>query len=199
MNKSLAALLAVAATSAANAAIQTVTGQVFQISPPLIADFPTLVGPLAQCWDEQQGFTSTALLCDMTLNPSNTGGLTPGPVGGTLNSHFIHFTHNPVPAQATGTITFDGNIVGVMLNDTFLDLSDAQCGAGGTLYPTGQTFRGFAGSFLSINLNVLFFDFVDNSPANMITQVRVLTQPVPAPGALALGGFGLMALARRRR
>ncbi len=192
--------IALSMAAASQGAIVSVSGQVTQIAPPTNANFPTLLGPLAQAWDEQQAVTvSAGLFADITANPGSSGSPTPGVVFGNFNSHFLHISSVPAPGFAGGLVTFDGPIVAVMFNDTTLDLSDT-LGAFGTTYPTGLVGRGIGGqSNLAVLGNTLRFSLFGSATGALdIEQVRVLTQPVPAPGALALGGLGLIALRRRR-
>lgn len=192
--------IALSMAAASQGSIVSVLGAVTQISPPTIANFPTLNGPLAQTWDEQQSVNiSTGVLADITANPGSSLTPTPGVVSGTYNSHFLHFTGNAAIPPATGQITFDGPIVAVMFNDSTLDLSDF-VGAIGTTYPTGQVGRGIGPqSTLSVLGNTLRFTLAAGlNGALDIEQVRVLTQPVPAPGPLVLAASGLLMFRRRR-
>lgn len=196
----VAAALATLAAASAHAAIVGTTGVAMQIGNPPIANFPPLTGPNAFCWDEQQNvLVSAGAFADLTVNPGNSGSPTPGLVIGTFDSHFVHWADFS-GVNGTGTITFSGNIEAVMFNDIPLDLSDPTFGALGTAYPTGQALRGLnAQSFLSISGNTLAFNFMPFPGAIEIEQVRVLTRPVPAPGAAALAGLGGLLVFRRRR
>lgn len=193
---------AVSALSLAASAQGMITGfsaTVTQLFTPPVANFPSLTGSNAFAWDEQQNLAVTGVFNDMTLNPSTSTTPTPGVVTGIVDSHFIHFSHVP-SIVVLGSVTFQDPIVGVMFNDTLLDNTDALLGDPGTLYPTGQPFRGMTGGFISIIGNTINFDFLSIQPGTVeITQVRVLTQPIPAPGAAALAGVGALLIARRRR
>jgi len=197
-------LIALAGLSgAAQAAIIGTTGQVTQIGAPPSALFGAIVGTPASAWDEQQGFLSTGLPVDMVLNPSNSGAPTPGVVAGPLNSHLIHWNDFTGVAIA-GTVSFNGPIAGVAYSDTFLDVSDAVAGAGGTLYPTFFPFRGVVpnaaqGNFISINANTISFNLNLIPGIVDFDQIRVYTRIVPAPGSLALLSAGGLLAARRRR
>ncbi|CAG0968386.1 hypothetical protein PHYC_01107 [Phycisphaerales bacterium] len=195
-----AALASVAFAAASQAVIVGTTGVALQIGNPPIANFPPLTGTNAFCWNEQQNvLVSAGAFADLTVNPGNSGSPTPGLVVGIFDSHFIHWADFS-GVNGTGTISFSGNIEAVMFNDIPLDLSDPTFGAIGTTYPTGQALRGLnAQSFLSISGNTLAFNFMPFPGAIEIEQVRVLTRPVPAPGAAALACLGGLMLYRRRR
>ncbi len=178
----------------ATASITGTTGSISQISAPASC-IPGSLSPVnAWAWNEQTNVVATNVLADLTTNPSNSGTPVPGPVSGLFDSHFMEVS----PVFAIGTVTFSDPIVAVLYNDSPLDLTDAQFGAGGTTYPTSTPFRGLnAFGFISINANVLSFNFQTVVPG--VEQVRVLTKPVPTPGSLALLGLGGLIAARRRR
>ena len=113
---SLVALTAAAATS--QASIVGTAGNILQIAPPASVNPGALITPInAFAFDEQQNRTFAGL-GDITVNPSVAPPLTPGPWAGLVNSHFIHV--NPITAGAifalNGSVTFNGNIVAVMLS-----------------------------------------------------------------------------------
>ncbi len=189
-------------SGSAMAAITGVAGMGAQVAPPPVADFPTLTGPFADAWDEQQNVTLPAggVLVDMFVNGGSmtSGAPTPGVVTGVVDSHFLHQTLGTVPSTS-GSVTFSGAILGVIYSDNLLDLSDF-LGAGGTLYPTGQVFRGMnPGGFLSASGNTLQWNFQSFTGAIEIEQVRVLTRAIPAPGGVCVAALGLAAGLRRRR
>lgn len=191
--------LAIAAGSA-NAIITSVSLPNIQIAPPPVANFPALAFPDAVAWDEQQGVVvSAGVFANLTVNPGNSGSPTPGLVAGIFDSHFIHWG-SFTGVAATGTVTFNNPIAAVIYGDTLLDLSDPTFGALGTVYPTGQVNRGLINNnFVSILGNTITFNFFPTVGAVEVEQVRVLTRPIPAPGALALAGLGGLMVFRRRR
>ncbi|MBX3390816.1 MAG: hypothetical protein KF691_15310 [Phycisphaeraceae bacterium] len=188
---------------AANAAITGVTGQTTWLGSPPASCVPlALTGFNAYAWDEQQNITLATLAVDMTNNPGTSAFMIPGLLGGTFDSHFIHFEGIPGVISAQGTVTFATNIVGVIVKPLTLDNSDATCGSFGTVYPTTYPFRGInttIPSFFSINANTITFNLAALSAVGEVAQIRVITDAVPAPGACALLGMGGMIAARRRR
>ncbi|MBL8885209.1 MAG: PEP-CTERM sorting domain-containing protein [Phycisphaerales bacterium] len=200
---SVAALGMTALISAANGAITSVSGQTTWLGSPPVSCWPgALTGFNAYAWDEQQNITLATLAVDMTNNPGTSAFMIPGLLGGTYDSHFIHFEGIPGVISAQGTVTFATNIVGVIVKPLTLDNSDVTCGAFGTSYPTGYPLRGTntsIPSFFSINANTITFNLAAIASIGEVAQIRVITDAVPAPGATALLGLGGLAMARRRR
>ncbi|MGH7243164.1 MAG: PEP-CTERM sorting domain-containing protein [Phycisphaerales bacterium] len=200
---SVAALGMTALLSSANGAITAVSGQVTWLgSPPVSCVSGALTGFNAYAWDEQQNITLATLAVDMTNNPGTSAFTIPGLLGGTYDSHFIHFDGIPGVISAQGTVTFATKIVGVIYKNVTLDNSDFTCGAFGTTYPTSYPLRGAVTtipSFFSINNNVITFNLAAIGSIGEVGQIRVITDAVPAPGATALLGLGGLAMARRRR
>ncbi|MCC6677583.1 MAG: hypothetical protein IT436_10610 [Phycisphaerales bacterium] len=191
-----------AASPAASAAITGVTGATtFLGSPPVSCTPGSLGGINAFAWDELQG-VSLSIVADMTNNPGVSTSPVPGLLSGPLDSHFIHFDGIAGIPGASGSVTFNGQIVGCMITANGLDITDGPAGASGTVYPTLFPFRGLATSIpsiISISANTLTFNLNALSPINEVAQVRVFTR-VPAPGAATAGLSlaGLTALRRRR-
>jgi len=196
---SLLALALAAAAPLANAAISSTFGACAQIAPPTVANFPALSSPIGEAWNEQVNVTGL-IFADLATNPGNSGGPTPGVLTGMYDSHFIHYSSLP-PGVAIGGVIFSGPIVAVAWNDNTLDLTDATWGAGGTIYPTGQVGRGVNTSSGGVSVfgNMLRFNFLNQTGAVDIEQIRVWTQSVPAPGACSLAALGGLAALRRKR
>lgn len=188
--------------SQASAAITSVSGATtFLGSPPASCTPGALGGFTAFAWDEQQGL-SLSLAADMVNNPGTSTSPIAGSVAGVIDSHFIHFDGTAGAIGATGSVTFNGTIAGVMITATGLDNTDAVTGSFGTVYPTFFPFRGLATtipSVISISGNTLNFNLSAISPAGEVAQVRVFTR-VPAPGPAAAGlALAALGASRRRR
>lgn len=200
---SVAALGMTALISAANGAITSVSGQTTWLGSPPVSCWPgALTGFNAYAWDEQQNITLATLAVDMTNNPGTSAFMIPGLLGGTYDSHFIHFEGIPGVISAQGTVTFATNIVGVIVKPLTLDNSDFTCGAFGTSYPTGYPLRGTntsIPSFFSINANTITFNLAAIASVGEVAQIRVITDAVPAPGVAGLLAMGGLVAARRRR
>lgn len=196
-----AAALASVLTPSASAAIISVTGQTTLLgSPPASCTIGSLGGLNAFAWDEQQG-VSLSILADMVNNPGVSTSPIPGLVSGPLDSHFLHFDGIAGVIGATGSVTFNGQIVGAMITANGLDATDGLSGAFGTIYPTFYPSRGLSTSIpsiISLNGNTLNFNLNAISPAGEIAQVRVFTR-VPAPAGAAALGLAALATVRRRR
>lgn len=138
-------------------------------------------------------------------DPDNPGAIA---AGTKVSSYFLH--HESVANQLSTVIvagSFPNPILGVIINDTFLDASDPILGNPGTLYPTGLDFRGLEVPYTAL-ADVLFwsgnqvFISVKSTTADVLDQVRIITA-VPEPSTFVLAGIGGLGLllcgARRRR
>ena len=191
--------------STAQASIVGTTGNILQIAPPVSVNPGALLTNVnAFAFNEQQNRTFAGL-GDITVNPSVAPPLTPGPWAGLINSHFIHVNPGGTGAIFTlnGTVTFNGNIVAVMLSSpgnippANLDATDG-LGAFGTVYPTGFPTRGWngLGTIAIAGPTITFNNVVVQTQG--LDQFRVVTQ-VPATGSAALLGLaGLVSMRRRR-
>lgn len=200
-------------TPVASGAIIATTGAAVQIATPASALPETITSDTQVfAWDEDQLVT---LPGPLALNAVASGvynntamlGVFNLPAGTRVASHYIHF--DPVAPEvltstASGTVTFDADIIGViMIGDggpTYLDDSDYLGSA--TLYPDGLVIRGMELSAnsdtfgISPSRRVLSFNFTASNPGDAI---RVITEQVPAPGGLALIGIGGACAGLRRR
>ncbi|MGH7243165.1 MAG: PEP-CTERM sorting domain-containing protein [Phycisphaerales bacterium] len=200
LNALIAGSTLVLGAGTASATITSVSGTTTPLgSPPVSAASGFLMGPTTYAWNEQQNVFTTGVYCDMLNNPGFSTSPVPGTIVGAFDSHMLHF-QLPTGGGVGGSVTFSGQIIGVMFVGLSLDNTDATFGSGGTVYPTGDPGRGLnAFSSFSINANVLTYQFATLPPSKDIIEVRVLTHPVPAPGAMALLGLGGSVAGRRRR
>ena len=193
--------LATLTTTGAHAVIVTTSGQTtFVAAPSGSATLGNMQGFNAFAWNEVLA-TPQTLAVDQTNNGPDSGAIA-GVVSGTVDSHFIHWEPLPGAIGASGSVTFLDPIVGVMFTPLNLDGSDAAAGHPNVTYPTFYPFRGIGGfppSTINVAGNTISFNFQSFAPSVQVVQVRVLTQRVPAPGALALLGLGGLAASRRRR
>ncbi|MDJ0929196.1 MAG: hypothetical protein QNJ73_16280 [Gammaproteobacteria bacterium] len=199
-------LTMLAAGSAFGAVVGTTGTVVLDTSPyPNPSDNEIFV------FDEQQG---VAFVASQNLN---FGAITPGTL---VNSHYVQYDPaSPSGTVGSGSVTFNGPIIGVItstrnlnrdLSDDGAGTSDEYFGLAGTLgpYPTGAIAadRGLGSpeDDLVINLgsNTLVIDSLQipgNRPGNL-DGFRVLTMvPVPAAGWLFVSAVGLLGWCRHRR
>lgn len=209
-NATLASIAVLAASAGtASAAIVSVTGSAVQIAAPASALQLALPGPPAFCWNEQQNVAIPA--SGLAVNTLGNGFWTgPGAntnvyFGGPVDSHMIHFDASQGVSNVGGQVTFSGNIVAVIYENILLSATDLSLGAIGTTYETGNPLRSSSSALFQsayqVNNNVLDFSLwasVLNLP-NRMTEMRVLTAAVPAPGALALLGLAGLVGSRRRK
>ena len=209
-NATLASIAVLAASAGtASAAIVSVTGSAVQIAAPASALQLALPGPPAFCWDEQQNVAIPA--SGLAVNTLGNGFWT-GPAnnstvyfGGPVDSHIIHFDASQGVANVGGQVTFSGNIVAVIYENILLDGTDFSLGAPGTTYATGNPFRSHTSALFQsayqVNNNVLDFSLWASTVGlqNRMTELRVLTAAVPAPGAVALLGLAGLVGSRRRK
>ncbi|MBX3378451.1 MAG: PEP-CTERM sorting domain-containing protein [Phycisphaeraceae bacterium] len=197
----MAATGLVIGATAASAAITGVSGSATWLGvAPANCSPGFLTGPTVYTWDEQQNVPTGGVFVDMVNNPGTSAGAISGVIGGVFDSHFLHLEDYSGVGPFNGSVTFSGQIIGVIFVNTTLDSTDASFGAGGTVYPTGYPFRGLnSQSSFSISGNTLNFSLFALSPVPEVVQIRVLTHPVPAPGGIAALGLGGLFLSRRRR
>ncbi|MGH7243167.1 MAG: hypothetical protein ACREJD_07105 [Phycisphaerales bacterium] len=186
----------------ASAAISSVTGSTTWLgSPPANCTPSFLMGPTVYAWNEQQNVSaSSGVFVDMTNNPGTSAGAIPGVIAGNFDSHMLHLEDYSGAGPFSGSVTFSGQIIGVIFVNTTLDNTDVQFGSGSTIYPTLYPFRGLtAQSSFAIVGNTINFNLISVAPVATVVQIRVLTHPVPAPAGAALLGMGGLVAARRRR
>ncbi|MEK6702176.1 MAG: hypothetical protein AABZ53_07930 [Planctomycetota bacterium] len=208
LSKTLASLTVLSALTAlagsSHAAITGASGQAnWLLSAPASALPGALPGLPAYCWDEKTNVNHSGLNVNITSNGVYTGNtFYSGVVSGMFDSHMIHFDASSGVANAQGAVTFSSNVVAVIYDNVLLDLTDASLGHPSTIYPTTNPQRSsslFLGpSTVVVSGNVVQFDLWI-TPANFMSELRVLTHSVPTPGSMALLGLGGLTCLRRRR
>jgi prepilin-type processing-associated H-X9-DG protein len=128
-----------------------------------MVDMPPSVAPIGangalqsdtqiRMFREQQAFTLPSSVRTTVSSPGKYSSYTSGGggsvAGGTkVDCYFIHF--DPVNSggrDASGSMSFSGDILGIVCCDADLNASDSVLGAPGTKYPTGTKSRGFESS-----------------------------------------------------
>jgi hypothetical protein len=212
-----AALLLLVAGAPASGGILLTSGAVQVTSPPPadVTNGALTSNTVVRVFAEQLGLTlGSDLTVNITTPGTYTGSLTPGAIlaGTVVDSYFLHA--DPASSSTTaysGSVTFDTDVLGLIVLDNRLDNTDAVLGRPGTLYPTGFNGRGLElGSTqdqitLSADRRTVSFSW---HAAVAMDSVRVVTAAtsaavpataVPAPGGLALAAAGALALLGYRR
>ncbi len=189
-------------TSCIAAIVGTTGAAVLVAPPPSLASGVYVHSTQVRVMNEKAGVLWSGTV-DRYLPPigvaQNFFTVAPAAIGPTwVNSHLIHFDNKNVPqaGPVTGTVTFDKAIIGVIYTNLRLDASDAALGNPGTIYPFGHPNRGFStviDTFTLLSPFTLRFTLANGGEMD---QIRVLTVPAPAAGAL---GLSMLVAARRRR
>ena len=204
---------ALGGASVAHASIIGTTGAAMQIATPPDARLDVITSnSTIFVWNEDQNVLLGAPLAVNAVasgfyNDASMLVNTTIPAGRRIASHYIHFDAPPPesPSSASGTVTFDADIIGVIVlgdgGPTFLDDSDFLGSA--TLYSDAVANRGMELSIngedfgISPSRRVLSFHLNVSIPGDFI---RVITEPVPGPGVVtSLAGAAAILGARRRR
>lgn len=200
-----AGLVMAAAGASSGAIVSAVGGCTFLASPPVSSLSGALIGPQSFCWNEQTNVLASNLPVNILGSSGFYTGFTPfnAVLNGLVDSHMIHFDNATGVTQGGGLVTFSTNIRAVIYENVLLDISDAPHGNPGTVYDTGNPLRShtlvLGNSQVILLGNQLRFTLDAAVPSMHTAQLRVFTEAVPAPGAVALAGVGLLAGSRRKR
>ncbi len=192
----------------ASAGIIDTTGAIMEIAPPPSVELDALQS-------NSTIFAFTEML-ELTLGKdvavditspgfyNEPGDLTPGSIGAktAVDVYFIHFDPVVGLVNLLGSITFDQDILGVIVLNESLDATDGTLGFPQTAYPTGLINRG-------LDFGGVYSDFITLSEdrrtisinwqaTRKVDQIRIITA-IPAPSALVLLGLGGLAGTTRRR
>ena len=130
------------------------------------------------------------------------------PTGTVVNSYILHF--DPVGSSSSpvwegrGTITFDEPILGLIYATkntstyTLLTQSDTSIGLGADRYDTPATRRLETPStvYEDVITNAVYLNWFANTG---LDEARIVTQYIPAPGAVLMGGIGIALVGWLRR
>ena len=163
-------------------------GRFVVVSPPAAVGNNNFNNSNVRAFSEQQGVRLTSGLS------FDSGSF--APTGTAVNSYYVNF--DPLFGEtATGTITFDTRILGIISSTGRLASSDF-LGASATNYMS-PSLRGFeTGDTATFTGNIVRFSLLASSPGD---SFRVVTAAVPEPAtwAMMIAGFGLVGFAMRRR
>ena len=167
----------------AQAAIKATAGAVVKVSPPPSVMHEAYTSNTEiRAFDEQQDFV-TPIPIVVDLAPP--GSATTIPAGTCVESHYLHFDNVRATTlvRLRGSVTFDADVLGVIVTDARLSSTDATLGVTGTAYPTGLPARGAETTwpvaserdFVTIAPNGRTVS-VDLAVSGVIDNVRVITE-----------------------
>lgn len=206
----LAATVLLAGASA-QGAIVSGSGAVSVISAPTsVAPGALESNTTVYAFNEKQGLVLTSALAVDFIPPlfASAGTIASGQK---VDSHFVHFDRAGATGTNTlsGSVTFDGIILGLIFDNGSLDGTDGLLGSASTTYPaSGNPGRRFdfgpeaSTDIFTISGGQLTFNFTSVTSGINIDQMRIVTAtpaaPIPEPGSLVLAGLALLSLAGMR-
>ena len=196
----LVCFLAVLAVTPAYAAIKVTSRPVVQVPPPLsVRPEAYTSNTEIRAFDETQNVITPV---PITVNISEPGTyssllqLTPGviPAGTCVQSQFLHLDNVGVTqmVRLEGSVTFDADVLGIIVLSPNLDLTDDLLGVQETDYPTGSfPLRGveLQGSNAQMNPDVITLDnnlrtvTVNLEVVGALDSIRVITECAEDPPA----------------
>ena len=198
----------------AEAAIISTSGAIVVISPPSDARTGHFENDHAiHAFAEQQNVTlPNSVAVDVTqIGSTTTGGvltLSPGTIsaGTVVSSYFLHFDDvgsSQTPVNATGSLTFNTNVLGVAVLSGTLNATDAMPGLPTTIYASGDSSRGFEPPGIpGADILTLSSDrrtvTVNLQNVDKSDDVRIITAAVPEPSSLVLLCIGTALLVANR-
>ena len=158
---------------------------------------------------ENPGFQ---LAVDLDIDISQSGTVTSSPAtpgtiaaGTAIESYYLQFDkvgETAAFATANGSVTFNREILGLIVFNDGLDATDSILGSSATLYPTASPNRGIiaeqrGNDSLTLTADRKTLQFTLET-ANRVDSLRIIT--VPEPNALLLSSIALLGgfLLRRR-
>ena len=188
--------------------IQSASGDITIVPPP-----PSVAHQQYESSTEIRAFgeRSNVTLLNSVQTDISTAGfyddstpLTPStiPVGAIVDSYLLHF--DPVDSTTTysygnGSITFNQDILGIIIQTALLPETDASLGLPEVTYPSTPNDRGLELFEDNIELNPDLRTVSVHFEANLkIEQVRIITA-TPEPTSVALLIFGVLAIPRTGR
>lgn len=212
----LTLLLGLLFPTTSKAGLVMASGSLFEVDP-----VPSSVGSNAlqsnnriHWFAERSGFQLAGDLSVDVTSPgfvNNLGGATPGVVssGTVVDSYFFHLDPNISSGFLIldGTATFDSDVLGIVLSDSRLNLSDSVLGTTSTAYPTGISLRGAAtgieaNDFVRLSADRRTVDIRLGATFDGFDQIRIVTSTaVPEPSSMVLVAtcLGAGLVTRRRR
>jgi hypothetical protein len=183
------------------AAVQSTTPNMVPIAPPSsVVEGQVEDNTDVYVFDEKQ-----SIVLSSSLTPDIGSTI---PAGTVVSSHFVHFDavgrFSPVQT-GTGSVIFDGNILGLFTTNAGLSATDATFGATGTTYPTGQERKLETSGWIDIatpsgaTLTVTLYTNTGIDQIRVITEgvkeVDIDIKPGSDPNSINLGSKGVIPVA----
>jgi hypothetical protein len=215
MRISLILLTALTVALPAYADLAGFTGTVSVISPPasVVVNSGLESNTSTYFFTEQQNLVLPSGVAVNITTPglyNSNGSLTPGTIvaGTSVDSYYLHTDPVGAPTSAinyAGSVTFDTQILGVIILDAQFNASNGLLGAPGTLYSaSGQglelgTTAGDDNVTLSADGKTLSYNLETSTAADDIRVITAASVPEPSAWILLFTCAGLCVALRRQR